>query len=181
MNRNGRRRRSPGWCFCFTRSPQSRCTVGLVIQQRTKVYKWAQKIQELARRFGTPDPDLSLRTITRRKPNAAQQLLGLRLRLRPVSGPTLPLPIRAREDDARKLERPRTMMACRRMTREAIVASLRRGAAPACAFSSSFSSAASCSSRALSRAIQTTFSSHALPSSGPSRASQVAVGLRPQL
>lgn len=73
------------------------------------------------------------------------------------------------------------MMACRPMTREAIVASLRRGAAPACAFSSSFSSAASCSSRALSRAIQTTFSSHALPSSGPSLASQVAVGLRPQL
>jgi hypothetical protein len=96
MNRNGRRRRSPGRCFCFTRSRQSRCTVGLVTQQRTKVYKWAQKIQELARRFGTPDPDLSLRTITRRKPNAAQQPLGHRLRLRPVSGPTLPLLIRAR-------------------------------------------------------------------------------------
>ncbi|RLM91312.1 uncharacterized protein C2845_PM08G04120 [Panicum miliaceum] len=86
-------------------------------------------------------------------------------------------------------------MACRRLAREAVAASLRRGAgsapiAPVGAFSSSSSSAASCSSRApvaaspvrhlLARYSSPAFQPRAAEF-GPSLAARVALGLRPQL
>jgi hypothetical protein len=113
----------------------------------------------------------------------------------------LPLRLRAREDEIRQeatRERPRTMMACRRLARDAVAASLRRSAAtettastPAF-FSSSSAAASSCSSGAPVagspiRHFLARYSSPAFqiqPSAaglGPSFAARVALGLRPQL
>ncbi|KAJ1282406.1 hypothetical protein BS78_03G049500 [Paspalum vaginatum] len=87
------------------------------------------------------------------------------------------------------------MMACRRLAREAVAASLRRGAttapaAPARAFSGAAAAAASCSSRApvaassicqfLARYSSPAFQPRAAEL-GPSLAARVALGLRPQL
>jgi hypothetical protein len=140
------------------------------------------------------------------KPNAAQPP-GLRLRLRP-SPSRLPeakplyFPFRfaherTRETRQQARERLRTMMACRRLAREAVAASLRRGAAtaptastPAFSSSSSAAAAASCSSRApvaaspirqfLARYSSPAFQPRAAEL-GPSLAARVALGLRPQL
>jgi hypothetical protein len=113
----------------------------------------------------------------------------------------LPLRLRAREDEIRQeatRERPRTMMPCRRLARDAVAASLRRGAAtettastPAF-FSSSSAAASSCSSGAPVagspiRHFLARYSSPAFqlqPSAaglGPSFAARVVLGLRPQL
>lgn len=112
----------------------------------------------------------------------------------------LPLLLRAREDETRQQaprERPRTMMACRRLAREAVAASLRRGAATAPtasarAFSSSSSAAAaaSCSSRPpvaaspirhfLARYSSPAFQPRAAEF-GTSLAARAALVLRPQL
>jgi hypothetical protein len=87
------------------------------------------------------------------------------------------------------------MMACRRLAREAVAASLRRGAAtapvaPARASFSAAAAVASCSSRApvaaspvrylLARYLSPAFQPRAAEL-GPSLAARVALGLRPQM
>jgi hypothetical protein len=183
MNRHGRRRRRP-----------------------RQVYKWAHKVRELTKDGSVHRALISLsrRARTRRSrlsPTRPNNLLASASASVPTprsEAALLPLPLRAREDETRQQatgERPRTMMACRRLAREAVAASLRRGSATAPtastrAFSAAAAAAASCSSRApvaaspirqfLARCSSPAFQPRAAEF-GPSLTARVALGLRPQL